>query len=164
MKKLVYQHQQAASQIAIDALNAKADTIIAEVKHLQDLVHKSPSNQCENVITLSVQGSVFVLTLDFVLSVDWIVAKIVTSDVPFTSVNGQVYLDVDPLCFRIIVSVLQGITDLHTVVSKSSDPELTLLTSTAEYLLCLDIANQLGSIQCLNKQTMAIGEEWKPKL
>jgi hypothetical protein len=73
-------------------------------------------------------------------------AKILTSEVPFTSVNGQIYIDIDPVSFRVITSILQGITT-ETELTHISDRELVLLVATTRYLLCTDLVERLKMIQ-----------------
>jgi hypothetical protein len=51
-------------------------------------------------VIICVQGDLFSLTKDMILRHDWMVAKILTSGLP--------YLDVDPVSFRMIVCILQG--------------------------------------------------------
>jgi hypothetical protein len=74
------------------------------------------------------------------------VAKILTSEVPFTSVNDQIYIDIDPVSFRVITSILLGVTT-EMELANISDRELVLLVATARYLLCTELAEKLKSIQ-----------------
>jgi hypothetical protein len=74
------------------------------------------------------------------------VAKILTSEVPFTSVNDQIYIDIDPVSFRVIVSILQGITT-EAELTHISDRELVLLVATARYLLCRELTERLRKFQ-----------------
>ncbi|KAJ3412365.1 hypothetical protein HDV05_000839 [Chytridiales sp. JEL 0842] len=133
---------------SMDSLNTKTDTLIASVANIQNLLNESSGvTLCEDAITLSVQGTIFVLKLEFVLSHDWMIAKIVTSDVPFTSVNGLVYLDVDAASFRLIVAILKCIATVAEVAPKLSGVELSLLIATARYLHCTDIAEDLQRVK-----------------
>lgn len=118
----------------------------------------------EDMIALSVQGSLFVLKKQFVLSRNWMIAKILTSDIPFAHYNEQIYLDIDPVSFRIILSILQGITSLKMVTPKISFMELSLLISTARYLLCFDILEELEHIQSTNANEINILQKEKQDL
>ena len=123
----------------------KQKIIAPSIDRMEDLLKETTIS--DDMVSLSVQGSSFILKKDFVLSHDWMVAKIVTSEIPSTRIHGQIFLDVDPVSFRMIVSILQGITSLKARASKISTSDLALLISTAEYLLCFDIAKELGTIQ-----------------
>ena len=72
--------------------------------------------------------------------------KMLTSDIPFKTSHGQIFIDIDPVSFRLIVSVLQGITQLELDAPRMSNAELVLLKSTARYLLCHEIEEQLELI------------------
>ncbi|KAJ3412356.1 hypothetical protein HDV05_000830 [Chytridiales sp. JEL 0842] len=119
----------------------------------------------DDFVTLSVQGTPFVLQRDFVLSHDWMPSKVLTSALPFTSVNGQIYLDVDPICFRVIVSVLKGLSDLDSVASKLTSPELALLISMSRYLLiCTEITEPLEKLESSSRtEKTALLEELRAK-
>lgn len=96
-----------------------------------------PTTSEEDFIKLSVQGAFFVLKKSMVLSHDWILAKIVTSDIPWdkTSNDGQIFVDVDQTSFRVILSLLSGGLDLKGDSNHFSVIDLTLLLSTARYLM-----------------------------
>jgi hypothetical protein len=101
----------------------------------------------EDLVSLSVQGSVFVLKSLAILSFDWMVARMLISSVPSSKYNDMIYIDVDPTCFRILLSILQGITDLTLEASRISTTELTLLKSTAAYLLCDNIVHEIETFE-----------------
>jgi hypothetical protein len=88
-----------------------------------------------------------------------------TSEIPFASyesADGVYYtLDVDPVSFRIIISVVTGKTLLDLELSRISKLELVLLRDTAQYLLCDDIASQVDKI--LNAQQEEV-TKWTKKL
>lgn len=63
----------------------------------------------DETVQLSVQGSLFILRKDVLLAHDWMPAVMLTSDVPAQNMNGQLYIDVDPASFRMILSMLQGV-------------------------------------------------------
>ena len=100
----------------------------------------------DKTVLLSVGGSLFMLNKEFILSHDWMLSKMLTSDVPFKTLNGQIYIDIDPISFRLIVSVLQGVMQLELDAPRMSNAELVLLKSTARYLLCHEIEKQLELI------------------
>jgi hypothetical protein len=103
----------------------------------------SPPVSSEDTISLSVQGSVFVLKRKTIVSFDWMVARMITSSIPSSKHNDMVYIDVDSTSFRMILSILQGLTDLKVEVSRISTMELTVLKATAAYLLCDNIVQEL---------------------
>ena len=75
--------------------------------------------------------------------------QIISSDIPWrkTSDNGQIYLDVDPICFRIIHGILKGTFDISADVPNISRPELALLKSTARYLMLDDVHEELEGFE-----------------
>jgi hypothetical protein len=80
-------------------------------------------------------------------------AKMITSEVPFQMVNGVIYLDVDPSSFRVILSIVSGVAELEDVVSRLSRMDIALLITTARYLLCLDIVENLEDFQKSQEST-----------
>jgi hypothetical protein len=118
-----------------------------------------PSEDAETV-SLSVQGSLFVLRKDLILAHDWMPAKILTSEVTFQKVNGVFYLDVDSSSFRLLLSILSGVAELEQAISRLPPIDLSLLISTARYLLCLEIADTLEEMQMKSKNEVeALKEE-----
>lgn len=100
----------------------------------------------QSFFEVSVQGTIFRLNKERCLSHDWLLSRMLTSGVPHETVHGLPYLDVDPISFRVILSVMQGTTDLGLEVSRISSAELALLRATARYLLCNEIEEQIGAI------------------
>ena len=84
-------------------------------------------------IDLSVQGQYFIVKKSIIESYDWILSKILSSEIPWkkTSDNGQYFLDVDTTSFRIVLGILKGTFDISTDALSLSRPELALLKSTA---------------------------------
>ncbi|KAJ3391036.1 hypothetical protein HDU80_011129 [Chytriomyces hyalinus] len=100
----------------------------------------------DEFVSLSVQGSLFVLKRDAVLSHKWMIATLVSTPNQGTLHNGILYVDVDPASFRVVFSILQGLTTL-TNESKMSGMELELLKATATYLLCDNIVADITNTQ-----------------
>jgi hypothetical protein len=119
--------------------------------------------EIQDLVSLSVQGSSFLLRRDFILEHDWMVAKILTSEVPFTSVNGQIYIDIDPVSFRVITSILLGITT-ETELTNFSDRELVLVIAAATHLKCLDLVEVFIRIQNLRKSIQRERDELRTEL
>jgi hypothetical protein len=67
----------------------------------------SPTSS-EETISLSVQGNLFVLKRQAILSFDWMIARMLTTSVPLAKHKGMIYIDVDSTSFRIILAILQG--------------------------------------------------------
>ena len=111
-------------------------------------------------IDLSVQGQYFILKKSIIESYDWILSKILSSEIPWkkTSDNGQYFLDVDPTSFRIVLGILKGTFDISTDALSLSRPELALLKSTSRYLMLDDIYEELSAFET------GIVEEYNTKL
>eukprot|EP00923_Selenidium_pygospionis_P025951 GHVN01045941.1.p1 GENE.GHVN01045941.1~~GHVN01045941.1.p1 ORF type:complete len:256 (+),score=36.69 GHVN01045941.1:42-770(+) len=109
-----------------------------------------------DALTLSVQGSLFILKQDFILSQDWILKEMVTSAKSWkeNSSDGQVYLDVDPHSFRFIIAVLSGVFSLPMDAHKLSTMDLALTKATARHLMLEGIANELAAIESGWEATM----------
>ena len=107
----------------------------------------SPPVSSEDTISLSIQGSLFVLKRKTIESFDWMVARMLASSIPSSKHNDMIYIDVDSASFRIILSILQGLTDLKLEVSKISAMELIVLKAAAEYLLCDNIVQEIGAFE-----------------
>jgi hypothetical protein len=105
-------------------------------------------------VPFSIQGSLFVLRRDFILSHDWLLATMLQSDIPTPSVNGQLFLDVDVISFRVILSILKGTIRIDSI--QVSDLEMTLLIATADYLLCEKISEALHESQFGYQKTLAM--------
>ena len=106
-----------------------------------------PPVSIEDTISLSVQGSLFVLKRKAILSFDWMVARMLTSSIPSSKHHDMIYIDVDPTSFRMILSILQGLTDLQLEISRISTMELVLLKATAAYLLCDSIVQDIETFE-----------------
>lgn len=91
-------------------------------------------------VGLSVKGQYFIIKKSTIESYDWILSKILTSEIAWekTSDNGQIYLDVDPSSFRIILGILNGTFDISQDVPNLSRPEVAILKSTTRRYLMLD--------------------------
>jgi hypothetical protein len=89
----------------------------------------------------------FVLQRRLVLSFDWMIATMLMSDVPSSTYNGLLYVDSDPNCFRMILSILRGMITVESEVSRISTIELSLLKATARYLLCDNIVKEIETFQ-----------------
>jgi hypothetical protein len=114
----------------------------------------SPASN-EDTISLSVQGTVLVLKRKDILSFDWMVSRLITSSVPSFKHNDMIYIDVDATSFRMILSILQGLTDLPLEVSRISSAEMTLLKSTAAYLLCVNIVKEIEAFETEYQKLLA---------
>jgi hypothetical protein len=64
-----------------------------------------PPVSSEDTISLSVQGSLFVLKRKSIVSFDWMVARMLASSIPSSYHNDMIYIDVDSASFRIILSI-----------------------------------------------------------
>jgi hypothetical protein len=104
-----------------------------------------------DLIQLSLRGHVGRYKRDMLLRYDWIVARMLASAAEGTD---QLYLDADPLNFRIILSLLQGIMVMDLDLEGLSSAELTLLKDCAKYLSCESIASQL--LKCIEDMKIAI--------
>jgi hypothetical protein len=93
------------------------------------------------LVSSSVRGSLFFLPRDMLLKSDWKLAQLVTAGYPSDSTDGFLYLNADPLCFRLVVSLLLGVTNMEVDVKHLPISELFRLSKTAHYLCCFDIEN-----------------------
>ena len=98
---------------------------------------------------LSVQGALFILPKKTILSHDWILSKILTSEIPWkgSSDDGQYYIDVDPTSFRLILSILNGTVSLSLDANKLSTVDLALVKATARYLMLDSIVHDIEGIK-----------------
>lgn len=109
-------------------------------------------------VGLSVKGQYFIIKKSTIESYDWILSKILTSEIAWekTSDNGQIYLDVDPISFRIILGILDGTFDISQDVPNLSRPELALLKSTTRYLMLDDVYEELQGFEtCMMTEVKA---------
>ena len=114
-----------------------------------------PPVSSEDTISLSVQGSLFVLKRKTIESFDWMVARMLTSAIPSSKHDDMIYIDVDSASFRVILSILQGLTDLQLEVSRISTMELVVLKTAAEYLLCDNIVQEIEAFETEIKKLAA---------
>jgi hypothetical protein len=84
-------------------LNSQIGALKESVEKLHFNCNKTTLGK--DYISLSVQGSIFVLQRDFVVSQNWMVTKMMTSEIPCPIINGCFYLDVDQVSFRLIVRI-----------------------------------------------------------
>lgn len=99
------------------------------------------SNSEDTEIHLSIQGNYFIVEKSLIEAHDWILSKIISSEIPWrkTSDNGQIYLDVDPTSFRIILAILKGTFDISQDADMLPRSDLALLKTTARYLMLDDV-------------------------
>ena len=114
---------------------------------VEEEVALKAETETEAMVALSVQGQAFLLKKKQLLAQDWMIARMLTTDIPVTRVSGQIYVNVDPASFRLLLALLQGMTTLQAVVDKVSSAERLLLGTTADYLGCTDIAQALRAIE-----------------
>lgn len=109
-------------------------------------------------ILLSVQGCLFIVRKEVIVSTDWILAKMLSSDVPWTKTSdGQWYIDVDPNSFRLILAILSGLVDITGKDGdKLSSADLLLLKATSRYLMLDSIAQAVETIE--SGHTKAVSE------
>ncbi|KAI8609172.1 hypothetical protein BC830DRAFT_1173793 [Chytriomyces sp. MP71] len=108
-------------------------------EHVKQKKNETVNGNCD----LQRDGHLFQLETKFVLSHDWLLAKMLTTDVPCNQVDGTIYLGtVNPTSFQIILSVFQDLLD----VSGLGGEKLTLLISTIRFLVCDKVAEKLESI------------------
>ena len=100
-------------------------------------------------VGLSVQGQYFIVRKSVIESHDWILSKILSSDISWemTSDNGQIYLDVDPTSFRIILSILNGTFNISQDAKMLPRSDFALLKSTARYLMLDNVYENLCQIE-----------------
>ena len=122
-----------------------------ETNKSENLLKKPKLEIDDEDVLLSVQGSLFILNKSDIIKHDWMLAKIFSSQVPFKKVNDQYYIDVDPSSFRILLSILRGLTTLENELTRISTNEINLLFSTAQYLMLEKIEKELGTFLKNNK-------------
>lgn len=117
-------------------------------------------------VKLSVQGSLFILSKEMILSQDWILNKITSSTIPWPKVSDdQIYIDIDPSSFRLIVSVLNGQMVLPDDMKHLTPMDLDVLKATARYLMLplstieIHISNIQGEMQKLKEQVLQLEYE-----
>jgi hypothetical protein len=103
----------------------------------------NPLVSSEDTISLSVQGSLFVLKRKTILSFDWMVARMLNSSIPSSNNQDLIYIDVDPTCFRLILSILKRLINFQSEVSRIATTELVVLKGAAAYLLCDSIVHKI---------------------
>lgn len=117
-------------------------------------VNKQPSERhvdgcgllVDEMVALSVRGQSFLLQRDFVVGADWVLAKALTSEVPWgRDPNGVLCLDCDPEAFRMVVELLKGTVTEQYCADNLKEIPLLLLATTCDYLCCVDLATSLRS-------------------
>mmetsp|Transcript_27770 Transcript_27770/g.62983 ORF Transcript_27770/g.62983 Transcript_27770/m.62983 type:complete len:229 (+) Transcript_27770:23-709(+) len=100
-------------------------------------------------VRLSVQGHYFIVERTTITSHDWILSKIISSQIPWkkTSDDGQIFLDVDPNSFRLILAIISQTIDLSQDVGCLSRSDLVLLKATARYLMLDKVKEQIEAIE-----------------
>ena len=101
----------------------------------------------DELVKLSVQGTLFALNRESLVSHDWLVAKMLESEVPTQMEGDKLYLNVDAPSFRLIYNILEGIAPLEAVVPRLSGPETALLETTAQYLMCHSLLEQFSVLK-----------------
>ena len=96
-----------------------------------------------------------------ILDHDWILSKIVTSDIPWeqTSSDGQIYLDIDPTSFGLILAIVNGTFSLESSSRQLSLSFLALMKATATYLMLNDIADKIEELERGHNAEMKKKEE-----
>ncbi|KAI8843030.1 hypothetical protein BC829DRAFT_401410 [Chytridium lagenaria] len=93
-----------------------------------------PSIQAKkDIVDLHVQGTVFRLSREFILKHDWMPARLLANE---PDEPREIYLDVDPTCFRLILQVLRDGSIGENSVKHLSSLDVASLLMTAEYLAC----------------------------
>ena len=112
-------------------------------------------------VKLSVQGSFFSLKKSMILAHEWILSKIVTSDIHWeqTSADGQIYLDVDPSSFGLVLAVIKGTFSLESDSRQLSSPLVALMKTTARYLMLDDIVGRIEEVERGHGAEMKTKEE-----
>jgi hypothetical protein len=97
------------------------------------------------MIKFSVQGALFVLKEETIMRHDWLLSKVVTSQIPWeAAADGQIFLDIDPSSFRLILSILGGVMSLANDARNLAPTDLVLLKCTARYLMLDSLDKQIN--------------------
>jgi len=137
------------------------------------MTEPNESNPEDTEIHLSVQGNYFIVQKSLIEAHNWILSKIISSDIPWrkTSDKGQIFLDIDPVSFRIILAILNGTFSIHLPkdIDSLSFGDLALLKATARYLMldevyeALDLKEgEIGMMReelCTTKEKLAEAKE-----
>ena len=109
----------------------------------------SNSNEAEkdDSVGLSVQGQYFVVKKSIIESQDWILSKILSSEIPWEKRNGQYFLDVDPASFHIVLGILKGTFNISQDARTLSRPDLALLKSATRYLMLDEVHKELQGFE-----------------
>lgn len=106
------------------------------------------ATQAETMAKFSVQGVLFPVKMEMIMAHDWLLRKVITSEVPWEqAADGQIFLDIDLKSFRFIISILSNVSNLRDDVQKLSCIDLTLIQSTARYLMLESIYEEVGGIK-----------------
>ena len=115
------------------------------------------------VIKLSVQGSYFELDRESFLKHDWMPATMLQSDMGKATVSGALFLDCDSVSFRMIWSLLQGVSTVSEAANQEI-PTINLLISTAKYLCCNELVEHLGEVLDIEKLKGKALEEMRAEI
>ena len=107
---------------------------------------KPPTDSDADAVRIWVRGHYMELHPDFVQSSDWVLAKALTSDVPWSrDPAGALLVDCDPEAFRSVVELLKGTATLQQFSRNLSELHHELMAITCEYLCCADLAKAFRS-------------------
>ena len=106
---------------------------------------KAPTDDAD-AVRIWVRGHYMELHPEFVQSRDWVLAKALTSDVPWSrDPTGALLVDCDPEAFRSVVELLKGTVTLQQFSRNLSELQHELMAITCEYLCCADLAKAFRS-------------------
>jgi hypothetical protein len=100
----------------------------------------------ENKVKISVQGHYFLLPSKTVLSHDWLPKTMIETNLEKDKFDGTFYLDCNYQAFSVVYSILNGTLVEETLVQTTSNFEILLLISTADYLGCTHISKDLKDL------------------
>ena len=115
-----------------------------------------------DIVKLSVQGQLFALPRESVLKHDWMVATLVTTNIPTDKIGDAFYIDCDGPSFRCLFSLLTGTMNICHLDSLHQI-ERCLLLSTAQFLapsheLTLKIEQEMSKSVSFEKELKSIRE------
>lgn len=102
-------------------------------------------------VKFSVQGSLQILPKQGVLSIDWMPAHMIQSELRGDVKDGIYYIDCDPASFRLLYLIGKGDQmDVNNVILDSI--QLNILHTTAEYLGMVNVANEIRQMLCQQQE------------
>ena len=116
-------------------------------------------------VEICLRGSSLLLLLSVVMKADWLVSRMLTTQVPSRrTANGALYLDIDVESFRIVYDILSGalILDDETLrqLNTSKGPwALLSVKTTADYLGCTSICDRIGEYEVSLKKASDAQQE-----